>query len=334
MSGSPRLVVRCPKILMGKALKTKRLNNMTLDLTDRCNSRCRTCDIWRRPLKNDLPVRKVADLFSDNLLDNIRSVSLTGGEPFLRRDLPDILSIIRKHDPRTRLSISTNGLLKSDALELLESFGAVNLALIISIDGIKKHDYVRGVSGAFRKTVNTIREIRKRYPGLDIETKFTITPWNYHEILDVYRLSGKLKTGFQIKMIENLRSYTNAIGYETNKRAFLFTESQKNEILKYLFALRNSLLKERRLSAAFFTHLIMQYLKNRDFRLRYCTCAFSSAFIMPDGEVYLCRSMNPIGNINSSSLGEIWNSEPAEKIRRIVRSGNCPKCISLYGFYN
>jgi MoaA/NifB/PqqE/SkfB family radical SAM enzyme len=314
--------------------KTSKLCHLTLNLTDRCNSRCRMCDIWRKRYKTDMPIKKIKAVLSDSLLKNIKSICLTGGEPFIRTDLPEIHSLIRQRFPACRIYISTNGLLKKETLDFLERAGTKNLTLHISIDGIVRHDYVRGVRGAFRKTTDNIREIRKAHPKLKLETKFTITPWNCNEILDVYNLSKKLKTEFRIKMIQNLKNYTNTIDYEKNKRLFSFTGEQKRIVSKQLRALSKLLTKEGKLIDVFFVNLIIQYLRSGNFRLKYCNCTFNSIFIMPNGNSYLCRYMNSIGNVYSSGLSGLWKSDKAEHIRNTVRAGRCPPCISLYGFYN
>ena len=202
------------------------------------------------------------------------------------------------------------------------------------MDGIEKHDHVRGVKGAFDRSVNTIKEIRKRHPGLKIKAKFTITPWNSGEILGVYRLSRKLGVGFQAKIIENTRSYTNAIDYERNSSLFSFTDGQKRTVSGQLRTLNRLMLKERKFPDAFFVSLMIQYINKKDFRLKYCNCAFGSLFIVPNGDAYLCRHTNPIGNVYSSCLSSLWNSDKAEHIRNLFKAGGCPPCISMYGFYN
>ncbi len=319
--------------LMRKAIDKNKLANMTLNLTDQCNSRCRMCDIWRKEPKTEISAKKIESLLSENL-KGLQSICLTGGEPFLRKDLPDIYSSVKEHFPRCRLSISTNALLKKEMLDFLDNANTRNLTLHISLDGTNKHDCVRGTGGAFRKTCDTIKEIRKKHPKLDIETKFTITPWNYDEILDTYRLSKELKTRFRIKMIQNLEIYTNTVDYEKNKKTFSLSVAQKRVVLKQLDTLKRLFSKEKRFHDIFFVRMMMRYLNNDDSRLVYCNCVFSSVFIMPDGDVYLCRYMDPAGNINSSSLNEIWNSKKANRIRTHVRGRKCQGCISLYGFYS
>jgi MoaA/NifB/PqqE/SkfB family radical SAM enzyme len=334
MSGYPKQLLNYSSRLFFNRTRTPGLKHLTLSLTDRCNSRCRTCDIWRKKPRTDMPIQAIEQILSDRLSGDLESVSLTGGEPFLRRDLPEIFSIIRGRLPGRRISISTNGLLGKEILDFLEGAGTKKLTLYISVDGIEKHDYVRGVKGAFEKTIDTIRKIRNRHPGLKLETKFTITPWNHTEILDVYRLSRELGTGFQAKIIENIKSYTNAIDYEKNRRRFSFTEEQKRIISGQLRSLNRLLLKEKKFTDALFVRLMIQYLNKEDFRFKHCNCAFSSLFIMPNGDAYLCRNMDPIGNAHSSGPSMLWKSEKAEHIRNLVRAGKCPPCISLYGFYN
>jgi MoaA/NifB/PqqE/SkfB family radical SAM enzyme len=310
-----------------------KLRNMTLSLTDACNSRCLTCDIWQKRPK-ELPLDAIESMLSESSLNGIRTVCLTGGEPFLRTDLIRIFNHVRKRFPEAEILLSTNGLLRRNILDFLNAACQKRLGLHVSIDGVRKHDHVRGVDGALARTKRTIIDALDQHPDLRVETKFTITPWNHDEILDAYRLSRDLGTVFKIKMIQNLRYYTNPIRHEQNQTRFSFTDHQRQSIIRDLRALRGNFMREKRLADAFFTRLMIQYLKGDQFRLNHCNCIFSSLFVMPDGSAYLCRNMAPIGNIRTTSLPQIWNSSKANRIRNMFRSGRCPECISFYGFSN
>jgi len=286
------------------------------------------CDIWKKKPKHDLPLEKIDNLLFS--LKNIRSVSLTGGEPFLRDDLKEIYLLIKERFPKCKVSISTNGLCTKKIIDFVKHTGR-DVKFYVSIDGIETHDYIRGITNAFEKTLKTIILIKKYVP---VTIKFTITPWNFEEILKVYDLSRRLDVDFQIKIIENLPYYTNPLSFKENN--FSFTGSQKKIIVLQLKKLKKFLTKHRKLKDAFFVDILIKHLTNKDFKMcEFCGGVFTSVFIDPKGDVYLCRNFKPIGNITHQNINDIWNSKEAEHIRNLVKTKRCNnKCISLYAFYN
>ena len=94
-------------------------------ITYRCNSRCQNCNIWHKEPENELTLTEIIKFFTVNrdFLKKVASVQLTGGEPFLREDLPQIAATITKNIPGCMIWIPTNGLdperIKDQVLKLL-----------------------------------------------------------------------------------------------------------------------------------------------------------------------------------------------------------------------
>ena len=112
-------------------------------VTDRCNARCRMCDIWKKGRTEEMPAEAY-----ERLPASLREINVTGGEPLLRNDLGEVIEAMRGRCPQARIVLSTNGLLPDKLQALL---GRVkDIAVRISVDGIGDlHDRIRGIGGAY-----------------------------------------------------------------------------------------------------------------------------------------------------------------------------------------
>lgn len=70
-------------------------------VTYRCTSRCQNCNIWQKKPDDDITLDEIAQFFSTNrdYFRNVKTIQLTGEEPFLRKDLPEIAIIMTKNIP-------------------------------------------------------------------------------------------------------------------------------------------------------------------------------------------------------------------------------------------
>src|SRR5262245_64459831 len=108
-------------------------HNAIVAVTLNCNARCTMCDIWQNDMKDEIG----PDVF-DRLPASLRDINLSGGEPFLRRDLPEILAAIKSTNSKVRLVISTNGFQPARTKEMLPALRRADpkLAVRVSIDGL------------------------------------------------------------------------------------------------------------------------------------------------------------------------------------------------------
>ncbi|MFA7088385.1 MAG: radical SAM protein, partial [Patescibacteria group bacterium] len=155
-------------------MKNKRLHELIFFVTSRCNSRCRHCFNWRN-------IGKVVDLDLIEIekrakrLPHFDNLLLSGGEPFLRKDLADLINIFVRNNKIKTVSIPTNGLLTASIIDILEkillipNINAVNINF--SLDGLNDiHDNIRGIEGNFVITMESIKAVsalREKYPRLN-----------------------------------------------------------------------------------------------------------------------------------------------------------------------
>src|SRR3989344_6855666 len=88
-------------------LPIKKLRRIILSLTARCNSRCKTCNIWKINYKDQLSLDELRKFAENPILKQVRFLVLTGGEPFLREDIDEIVNMFKKKNPKLHITILT-----------------------------------------------------------------------------------------------------------------------------------------------------------------------------------------------------------------------------------
>ena len=124
-------------------------------LTWKCNLKCKDCSAWSRVNGNELKKEEVIALLKKvKFLDIIK---LTGGEPFIRNDIVDIIAAVKEIINPYIMQVTTNGTYTHRILECIKKTHFPGLQLRISLDGIGKvHDRIRGVEGCYNKTKETL----------------------------------------------------------------------------------------------------------------------------------------------------------------------------------
>ncbi len=175
-----------------------RPSHLTLFVTSACNYRCRMCFYWRQIEKQKkkmltLPeFEKIAENFP-----SFTSIALTGGEPFLREDLPEIAKLFYEKCGARSIFVPTNASLPekifSQTAKILSGCPQALVTVCLSLDGIgKKHDQIRGKPGAFKKLVATcekLQTLEKKYPNLELNCSFTFSHDNQDDFLATYRFA-------------------------------------------------------------------------------------------------------------------------------------------------
>ena len=162
------------------------------EITDRCNLRCKFCDIWKR--KNEEVNLEQAKKIIDNISEaKISIITLTGGEPLLRNDLEDIASYAKSKGMIAQLNTNGTLLTKERAKKIAESFDWVG----ISLDGLEEtHDGIRGIKGTFNKAVKGVKNLIEVKGNCKVAIASVLTKDNYNEIIPLFRLAKKLGVDF------------------------------------------------------------------------------------------------------------------------------------------
>lgn len=294
--------------------------DVSIITTYRCPMRCQMCNIWKNPTDAKEEI-KASDL---EMLPDFKFVNITGGEPFVREDLPEIIEVMRRKSPR--IVISTSGWFDDRVVELARKYPDIGIR--ISIEGMQKtNDELRGREGGFEKGVRTLRRLKEM--GLkDIGFGITVSNHNSADMLNLYELSKELEMEFATAAFHNsfyFHKYDNVI-------------TNKDEVVANFRELIERQMKESHPKSwfrAYFNMGLVNYISGGK-RLLPCEAGSANFFIDPWGEVYPCNGMEEskwkksMGNIRDGlSFEEIWNSPQADEVRRMVR--NCPKNCWMVG---
>jgi Fe-coproporphyrin III synthase len=281
-----------------------------LAVTYRCNSRCSMCYTWKYQGESDKEIR-ASDLAG---LPPLVRLNITGGEPFLREDLSDILAVAT--EKAKRVVISSNGFLTKRILEVMAAHR--NVGVRISIDGVGAvHDGIRGVPKAYERALATLQGLKEL--GIkDLGIAVTVSDGNAGELLPLYRLAKQNCVELATAIVHNAYYFHKA---DNNIRDRKRVESGINLLVAEF--LRSSRPKDW--FRAYFTRGIIDHMYGKPRAMR-CTMARDSFFIDPYGFVRPCNVMDlPYGNVKERDFSDIWSSRDAEEARRRVDrcEGNC-----------
>lgn len=307
---------------------------MTLgfNITDNCNSRCITCTQWRHKSTNELSTQEVENILFQAKKLGIRSVGFAGGEPLLRKDLPQIVQ--KTHDLGfENIHITTNGLLLTEekAISLIER-GLSRIS--ISIDGLQEiHDFVRGFEGGFHRSigaVKTLTDLRDaRYPDLEISIGTTLMKPTLPEILNIVALSKQLDVTCGFNLID-MSTYF----FKDIDMSGLWLEEEDWDILnKLIDELHKIKLENPGLIGTSHSSLeyMRKYFKDPKRKDIPCYLGYSKIYIGSHGEVYSgCWSLPPMGNLREESLDEIVYSVEYKRRLENMFLKNCPGCSCNY----
>lgn len=285
-----------------------------LAVTYRCNARCSMCNIWRQECHDELEPFEYS-----KLPGSLRTVNVTGGEPFLRSDLADVVQAMSNASPKARIVFSTNGLLTNKIVDTLMEIRTFHprLGVGVSIDGRSEvHDHIRGVHGIFGKAMATIDALKNERFG-DLRIGMTITPNNTSEIQHVYAISRSLGVEFTITVAHNSEIYfgkTDNIGLSSDLN---YAEPLK-EVAKA--QLRSDSMKDW--YRAYHTSGLFNSSLRRGLESS-CRAGTGYFFMTPNGDLYPCNVLDfKIGNLKEvSKLNELLAGTNRKSIENAVR--NC-----------
>ncbi|MBI5207286.1 MAG: radical SAM protein [Candidatus Firestonebacteria bacterium] len=279
-------------------------------LTYRCNAKCNMCNVWHYPTKS---VDEITPEHINKLPEGLRFINITGGEPFIRQDITEIIGILRKKTKR--IVISTNGFFTDRIIELCRKYP--DLGIRISIEGLPKtNDAIRGIPDGFDRGLRTLLILRKM--GIkDIGFGITVQDMNCKDLGLLYELSNVLGYEFATAALHNSH-YFHKLDNRIENKDMVCGEFSKliTELLK-----SNSVKKWFR---AYLNYGLINYIYGGK-RFIKCEMGTEACFLDPSGDILPCNGMDlkdSMGNIKEQTFNDIWNSEQAFEVRKKVESCN------------
>lgn len=302
---------------------------ISLEITHNCIAKCVMCNIWKIPREvQDLSMGHWIHLLSSDLLSDLRELDITGGEPFLRDDLPQFFSGICRLKQKSlkalqSIAVTTNGFLTGRVLEcaqeILPKLGdrGIDLVMVCAMDAIGDiHERIRNYPDAWSKvneTIQGLKKLRETFSNLVIGLKTTILPINVQELqeLALYAETNGLFTIISPCIITDAR-------YLNPDRAhdLVFSQEDIQEMIKFY--------ESDAFQWSVHGDTVVRFFKN-GVTTKPCSCGFNYFFVRSTGQLFLCPLINiSMGNIKESPIGELLHSKKAFQFRRNI--GRFPEC--------
>lgn len=314
-----------------------RPQNVVFSVTNLCHSRCLTCSIWEKYQKQ--PGLLAKELTTAEWLKTWRGMgkityaTFTGGEPFLREDVLELLEGLDAYCQPKILNICHNGTMPEKFQKILAEFlqktnPKTSITINLSLDGIgKDHDKIRGFPGNWQKLVQTIKIIKKlqrKYPHLNLGIHTVVSKWNVEKIPEI---SDYVIKNFQP---DSLIMEPAEERYELGTIGGKLTPSK--ELLGAVFKVHTSGKNHTPLINLVRRIYIDKYIKGRGLP---CYASFNHCQITTNGNVWVCcvvADSQPMGNLKEVDFDfkKIWLSSKADELRKKVKARGFSQCQGCY----
>jgi MoaA/NifB/PqqE/SkfB family radical SAM enzyme len=297
----------------------------------RCNTRCAMCNIWEVKSPHELSLDQLEAVFADPVYARIEYIVLAGGEPTLRKDLPEMVELMHRHMPRLKkLMIPSNVI---DRLSVQRQFPRIarycadhniRLTLAVSLDGIgETHDKIRGVKGAYAKVMDSIafmKQLQKEAPyNLTIDP--TIFSMNIHEMQKLRDLAERLEMPITFQIAATADDYYHNAEMD---KVLSVDEHGRTSMVAFL---KRQVAESSLLDAlAYYYAEVVENLQGVGSRGLPCPFADQGVLINPDATLQYCHNSRPIGNALKKSSSELYYAAENLAYRDKVRTESCPKC--------
>jgi len=306
--------------------------NLTISVSYRCNSRCKTCNVWQRP-NDDFTIEEYNKTF-ESIGRDAFWFTFSGGEPTLRKDLPEMVAAAYNHCRPGIINIPTNGIqdkiIPGRIERVLQAAPTSEVIINLSLDGVgEKHDIVRGVKGNFERAMRTyagLKALKSRYKNFTLGVHTVISNFNIDEFENIHAfVTNELKPDSFISEIAEERVELDTVGMgitppvnkyepvinrlqEENRQAQFKGVSRITQSFRdrYYDIVKSTLVEKRQIIP--------------------CLAGLASAQIAPNGDVWTCCiRAESVGNLRDHNYNfrETWSTPKADELRRSIKAGEC-----------
>jgi radical SAM protein with 4Fe4S-binding SPASM domain len=313
-------------------------------VTYRCNLKCVQCNIWR--LNPNLTRGEVLELSLQEIRKIFLSyrgfeiIGITGGEPFLREDLPQIVDVLAQTQRRLKtLFITTNGQLSSRikvaVKRILENHGNLKVTVLVSVDGPSElHDEVRGVLGAYEKALKTISHLaglRRFFSNLSLGTVTVCSPFNIQAFAEVLEEVKSLKSEFTLE--PSFCVWFQGHLYKNLGSLYREVDGFRKALTKFIPSIKSTVKNGGAVSHGrrIFYDLLDLWLRDPIHQAVPCEAAKIRFFLDPYGDIYPCTIFNfPMGNLREYDydFNKVFRSPIRWEARKLIKREACPVCCN------
>lgn len=292
-------------LLVKRPLKLERPKVIQFPVIDICNSKCQMCRIWENKKSNDITVDKLRSGLSSELFSEVLSIGFNGGEPTLRKDLPELVLVAIECLPSLKsVSMITNAYNYQDVIRQIESVGLLckkhgkHFDLMVSLDGYGEiHDLVRGKKGNFERAQHVIDYAKNSTLVDSLRIGCTVIRDNVYRLADLldYCLVNDVYIKYRLG-VPHQRLYTKDL-----VDPYALTDEEKYEFVEFLEGLIKNY-ETGYLQKHFYRSLINQIIQGAPRRAG-CDWQYRGATITAKGELAYCAVKSKV-LLDDISLGD------------------------------
>src|SRR6266700_6211329 len=326
----PKIAKMQASYVLGKPLALPM--NLPMSVSYRCNSRCKTCNVWQRP-NDDFTIEEYDKTFESVGRDAFW-FTFSGGEPTLRKDLPEMVEAAYRHCRPGIVNIPTNGIqdkiIPGRIERVLQAAPGSDVIINLSLDGVgTKHDEVRGVKGNFERAMRTyagLKALKARYKNFTLGIHTVVSNFNIDEFDNIRKfVLEELKPDQFISEIAEERVELDTVG--------MGITPPQDKYSAVIERLQEDIRNENSQGVARITQAFRQryydIVKRTLVEKRQiipCMAGISSAQIAPNGDVWTCCiRAESVGNLREHNydFGSAWRTVKADEMRRSIKAGEC-----------
>ncbi len=307
-------------------------------ITNRCNAACDHCFYWKEVAgaADEMSIQEIGKLSKS--LRGVKAISLTGGEPFLREDLADIVRLFSDAGVSI-ISIPTNGIRFEKIIDFAKNMSAIighaTLKINVSIDGPREwHDHIRNVKGCYDRAMKTImglKAVMETRDNLSVAVATTVTHGNLPYLKDFLPELCRLNVPLIVSPVRG--GGNNTIGIPVNIRRdlnpqnadILVSAEEMDHLRSLLTAAAN---KQGFVNWSAFQQVKLEMMGNvmkHQHRMLDCLAGYADGVIYNNGDVALCEPTKPFGNLRDVDMDfkSLWWSKAADDMRKRTRGCFC-----------
>ena len=301
-----------------------------------CQLRCDMCFYWDAMQEDPQQISLTEATQLGLSLKGVLHISITGGEPTLRKDLDQFVTNLCTHSGTPRCSIITNGFQTKHVVQQVKEILRLNqdteFRICVSLDGTEKtHDRIRGIKGSYQKAISTYKILRRMstcdaYHNLHVDINTCISRWNYDDF-KIFREEVKY-------LNPNHHSVTITRGKTKVAQAGDIPVSAVSEVMDYVRGQRPKKWNEQMVGKVRdVMYDEIQRITEQNTHRHNCTAGKRYATVYQNGNVHSCEVLHTIHPKQSSYLGnlndvnwdirQILRTAEAYRVRKFIKDKKC-----------
>lgn len=257
---------------------------------DICNSKCQMCKIWENEDSADITLDQLKQGISSSLFSEVTAVGINGGEPTLRKDLPELIDQLYLGLPKLKtISLITNGYSWRSIIKKIDRIGKIikkysgYLDVMVSLDGFQDvHDEVRGKPGNFEYACNVLQYCKESVYVDNLRIGCTVIKENSQSLRPLHEFALENDVYIKYRLgVPHKRLYTKDV-----KEPYALSDKERYEFVEFLNGVKDHY--ETDPNQIFFYESLINQLIDNSPRKAGCDWRHRGATITAKGELLYC----------------------------------------------